>query len=553
MNNISTSLSGIMNNFSITGHPYLDTLILSSLIPIAIGYINSIYTAFKSFAVQLVMVIWKYVRMLIKTRTVGNLLCKVKLEQENDMFSIIKNTIFDKLVESDIPNESIFNFLTTYDDVLEQNEDSTNTNYIDDWYKRQYEMDRTLNIQKDYMNDKFINSTFSFGYDNIERKFFRYKDFLLKFSMKTLKDNTKQIIYIEILSFKSFGVKKEDAKQYISILEDFLKEKFDILDKIYYVYKLIITHNGFNDCISNIISQNGYVNTRTGLLKFGDNYNNDNIVQNINESKYSTNNMVVDLKIENISDSKKDIIDEYDLYDNTKNNRVDTSMSFTSLYLRYVSTTLPSYSTYGYFIKDRDIYFLHHHAIWTIEIVSFGKRLTDADIKDRLDMIRKLSNQQISASPKIKNPVVIYKRIDKSWANYKLDPRSFDTIYLPDSIMNEVKSEIDKFLTYEKLYAEFQIPYKKGLLFYGPPGTGKTSLVKALAYEYQMKIYLVNINDDEVNDDTIVNILNSLAGGNKILLFEDIDTAFADKEQVKMEVKHEVIPELDKPNLFNRA
>lgn len=121
----------------------------------------------------------------------------------------------------------------------------------------------------------------------------------------------------------------------------------------------------------------------------------------------------------------------------------------------------------------------------------------------------------------------------------------------------------------EKLYRKVEVPYRKGILFYGPPGTGKTSLVKAIAFEYQVPLYIIDVNAEGINDDTIVEILNSLGknhlmflfysigcmyciviitllklGGNglKILLFEDIDTAFADKEKMAKEDKTIIRP-----------
>lgn len=73
---------------------------------------------------------------------------------------------------------------------------------------------------------------------------------------------------------------------------------------------------------------------------------------------------------------------------------------------------------------------------------------------------------------------------------------------------------------------------------YHKAGTGKTSLVKSLAYEFQLDIYLINVNDEEINDDSIITILNSLGGSNnKILLFEDIDSAFKGKEEIAQEAR----------------
>jgi hypothetical protein len=50
----------------------------------------------------------------------------------------------------------------------------------------------------------------------------------------------------------------------------------------------------------------------------------------------------------------------------------------------------------------------------------------------------------------------------------------------------------------------------------------------------------MDVNDPEINDESIVTILNSLGNsGMKILLFEDIDTAFAEKEKMTNEIKIE--------------
>lgn len=160
-----------------------------------------------------------------------------------------------------------------------------------------------------------------------------------------------------------------------------------------------------------------------------------------------------------------------------------------------------------------------------------------------MDLIIKLniSNNLNTISPTEKQNVAIYKLKDGKWVGYSLDKRSFDTIYLPSETLKNIKNEINTFIEKEKLYREYQIPYKKGLLFYGPPGTGKTSLVKSLAYEYQLNIYIININDDDVNDDSIVEILNLIGNNkNKILLFEDVDSAFADKEKIAVQSKFSI-------------
>jgi chaperone BCS1 len=81
---------------------------------------------------------------------------------------------------------------------------------------------------------------------------------------------------------------------------------------------------------------------------------------------------------------------------------------------------------------------------------------------------------------------------------------------------------------------------------YGPPGTGKTSLVKAIANEYKMSIYIIDINSGIINDETIYDVLGNLGDSDekKILLFEDIDSAFSDKEKLLSENRIMITKEL---------
>ena len=60
---------------------------------------------------------------------------------------------------------------------------------------------------------------------------------------------------------------------------------------------------------------------------------------------------------------------------------------------------------------------------------------------------------------------------------------------------------------------------------HGPPGTGKTSVIKAIANEYSMDIFSIQM--DSLRDDQFINLMTSIsARTNKkpyILALEDID------------------------------
>jgi chaperone BCS1 len=99
-------------------------------------------------------------------------------------------------------------------------------------------------------------------------------------------------------------------------------------------------------------------------------------------------------------------------------------------------------------------------------------------------------------------------------------PRQLDSVILQPGEKEHVVQDIEKFRSSKQRYERLGIPYHRGYLFYGPPGTGKTSVVSALAANFGLAIYLINLGD--FNDRTLMNAVNQVSP-NSVLLFEDID------------------------------
>jgi len=99
-------------------------------------------------------------------------------------------------------------------------------------------------------------------------------------------------------------------------------------------------------------------------------------------------------------------------------------------------------------------------------------------------------------------------------------PRMLDSVILQPGEKEHLVRDIENFRSSKARYQRLGIPYHRGYLFYGPPGTGKTSLVSALAGNFGLTIYLINLGD--FNDRTLMSAVNQISP-NSVLLFEDID------------------------------
>ncbi len=115
--------------------------------------------------------------------------------------------------------------------------------------------------------------------------------------------------------------------------------------------------------------------------------------------------------------------------------------------------------------------------------------------------------------------------------------RSIDSVILAPRISGSGGSheEIDQaralledareFLGAERWYADRGIPYRRGYLLHGMPGGGKSSLVMAIASELKLPIYLLTLSSDQMCDDALLQLMQTMTTTPSILLLEDVDAA----------------------------
>lgn len=120
-----------------------------------------------------------------------------------------------------------------------------------------------------------------------------------------------------------------------------------------------------------------------------------------------------------------------------------------------------------------------------------------------------------------------------------IKPRDIDTtIFFSHGEKEEIIDEIDKFISMEKFYEEKQVIYKIGFIFYGIPGTGKSSLVRALSTRYNRPIISIDTtNIAKIDLNQLSRAINLDEGKKYIVLLEDFDTIFIDRESLDKDPK----------------
>lgn len=111
------------------------------------------------------------------------------------------------------------------------------------------------------------------------------------------------------------------------------------------------------------------------------------------------------------------------------------------------------------------------------------------------------------------------------WSSFCIQTnKNFSNTILSESVQKNLVDDLYEFVQNEDYYNTKGIPYKRGYLLYGVPGTGKTSIIKSIASQYGMDIYLVNMGD-VTTEKELLSIFQGMRNNNgyHIVCFEDID------------------------------
>lgn len=114
------------------------------------------------------------------------------------------------------------------------------------------------------------------------------------------------------------------------------------------------------------------------------------------------------------------------------------------------------------------------------------------------------------------------------WKHYSFKTnKTIKNTIVSDDVGKCFFNDIKSFMDNEDYYICKGLSYKRGYLLHGEPGCGKTSLIKSIANEYNIPIFIIDLSIFDSNNELIkiVNDINGLVVNKQkhMLVFEDVD------------------------------
>lgn len=108
-----------------------------------------------------------------------------------------------------------------------------------------------------------------------------------------------------------------------------------------------------------------------------------------------------------------------------------------------------------------------------------------------------------------------------SWTSLPSAPRPMESVVLPEGETERLLEDIQEFFNSENEYYQKGLLWKRGYMLTGPPGGGKTSLIRAVATQFNLDIYHIMSSSLE-SDITLARLMTDIPN-RSLIVFEDLD------------------------------
>lgn len=249
------------------------------------------------------------------------------------------------------------------------------------------------------------------------------------------------------------------------------------------------------------------------------------------------------------NDELFDIIEQW-MFDNYGQHYQDVEAALSPIY-----TDMPTTSERP---PQKELRFKQEENFFTAVIS--GKRIFVSKSKEKLDKAQSLRDiyyrKYIIRGFRAKNEInnllsgivdkynekqkkgVVKVYTNNSWGEWicvnDVSVKPFSKVVLEDHQKTLITHDLDQFAASKSWYKERSIRHKRGYLFYGSPGNGKTTIAMAISEYLNKDVYVMNLNSFE-NDGYLIRAF-SMLNSNVVLLIEDIDRAFVQRENKESKV-----------------
>lgn len=199
-------------------------------------------------------------------------------------------------------------------------------------------------------------------------------------------------------------------------------------------------------------------------------------------------------------------------------------------------------------IPIEDFFYLRKYRRWLR--ISFGRDKLENANNLKSVYLKHYTFKGLFASRSIRK---LISEINQHYGNVKREPRFYisrghyfsymqnitgkplSQVVLNPKLKNDILNDVNMWRDSKDEYVRRGISHKRGHCYFGPPGTGKTTLARAIAIEYEMDVYNVNLNNID-GDDDMISMFTEI-NPNSILLFEDIDAYFDQRNAINKKSK----------------
>jgi len=216
-----------------TGYPMIDSMLILHVLPLMLSYFQVILDNSTRLIYMFFTIISGYIIGFIKYRLVGDIICRIRINESNELYNFISEKVFSDEVKSDV--SQISRLMSINDSFDEKSKDVTSSTILE----------RTFRVNINYSGCSLFNS--KFYADERENKIFMHQGYYIRFIYST-KDNIKEV-FIDFISFKKHP--KYNHKEFVDILENFLESRFRISENLEYVYKIVIGNPDLNITMAN--------------------------------------------------------------------------------------------------------------------------------------------------------------------------------------------------------------------------------------------------------------------------------------------------------------